>query len=135
MSSLKPRHCAQTIAENCFAEQRRSSCLAGTQGALQRCCRQLENGDNTLHKLTLSRFNDRVYRVLADQNEHVGNLKFINGVWKFKAIGYEKDGAVIPGGGPLTDRHNTTFGALDEALLNAKLAPDLRNNRSTLERT
>ena len=35
----------------------------------------------------------------------------------------------------LTDRHNTTFGALDEALLNAKLAPDLRNNRSTLERT
>ena len=87
-----------------------------------------------MHQLTLSRFNDRVYCVLADQDEHVGNLKFINGVWKFKAIGYEKDGAVIPGGGPLTDRHNTTFGALDEALLNAKLAPDLRNNRSTLER-
>lgn len=92
-------------------------------------------GENTLNKLTLRRFNDRVYCVLADQDEHVGNLKFINGVWKFKAIGYEKDGAVIPGGGPLTDRHNTTFGALDEALLNAKLAPDLRNNRSTLERT
>ena len=95
----------------------------------------MKNGDNTLHKLTLSRFNDRVYRVLADQDEHVGNLKFINDVWKFKAIGYEKDGALIPGGGPLTDRHNTTFGALDEALLNAKLAPDLRNNRSTLELT
>ena len=88
-----------------------------------------------MHKLTLSRFNDHVYCVLADQDQHVGNLKFINGIWKFKAIGYEKDGAVIPGGGPLTDRHNTTFGALDEALLNAKLAPDLRNNRSTLERT
>ena len=86
-----------------------------------------------MYKLTLSRFNDRVYRVLADQDEHVGNLKFINGVWKFKAIGYEKNGDVIPGGGPLTDRHNTTFDALDEALLNAKLAPDLRNNRSTLE--
>ena len=88
-----------------------------------------------MYKLTLSRFNDRVYCVLADQNEHVGNLKFINGVWKFKAIGYEKDGAVIPGGGPLTDRHNTTFDALDEALINAKLAPGLRNNRSTPERT
>ena len=87
-----------------------------------------------MYKLTLRRFNDRGYCVLADQDEHVGNLKFINGVWKFKAIGYEKDGAVIPGGGPLTDRHNTTFGALDEALLNAKLAPDVRNNRSTLER-
>ena len=38
-------------------------------------------------------------------------------------------------GGPLTDRLNTTLGAPDEALINAKLAPDLRNNRSTLERT
>ena len=66
-----------------------------------------------MYKLTLSRFNDRVYCVLADQDEHVGNLKFINGVWKFKAIGYEKDGAVIAGGGPLTDRHNITFGALE----------------------
>jgi len=87
-----------------------------------------------LYKLTVSRINDRVYRVLADQDEHVGNLKFINGVWKFKAIGYEKNGGVIPGGGPLTDRHNTPFVALDEVLINAKLAPDLRNNRSTLER-
>ena len=87
-----------------------------------------------MYKLTLSRFNDRAYRVLDDQDEHVGNLKLINGVWKFKAIGYEKNGDVIAGGGSLTDRHNTTFGALDEALLNAKLAPDVRNNRSTLER-
>ncbi|MGH8647528.1 MAG: hypothetical protein ACREX4_24935 [Gammaproteobacteria bacterium] len=52
----------------------------------------------------------------------MGSLKFVNGMWKFKAIGYDKDGNVIPGGGPLTDRHNTTFGALDEALINAKLA-------------
>lgn len=80
-----------------------------------------------MHKLTLSRYNDRVYCVLADQSEHVGNLKFINGVWKFKAIGYYRNGDVIPGGGPLTDRHNTTFGALDQALINAKLAPDFRN--------
>ena len=75
------------------------------------------------HKLTLSRINDRVYRVLADQDEHVGNLKFINGVWKFKAIGCNKNGDIMPGWGPLTDRHNTTFDTLDEALINAKLAP------------
>lgn len=76
--------------------------------------------------LTLSRFNDFVYRVLADQGQHVGNLKFINGVWKFKAIGYDRNGAVVPGWGPLTERHNTTFVALDEALINARLAPDLK---------
>ena len=84
--------------------------------------------ENALYKLTISRINDRVYRVLADQDEHVGNRKFINNVWKFKAIGYDQNGDVIPGGGPLTDRHNTAFGTLDEALLNAKLAPDVRNN-------
>lgn len=87
----------------------------------------MESGEKALCKLTLSRINDGIYQVLTDQGEHVGNLKFINGVWKFKAIGYDKDGDVIPGEGPLTARHNTTFGALDEALINAKLAPDLRN--------
>ncbi len=29
---------------------------------------------------------------LTSQGEHVGNLKFINGVWKFKAIGYDQNG-------------------------------------------
>jgi hypothetical protein len=71
--------------------------------------------------LSLSRSNDHVYRILVEQGEHVGNLKLINGVWKFKAIGYDPNGDVIPGGGPLTDRHNTTFVALDEALINVKL--------------
>ena len=51
-----------------------------------------------------------------------GNLKLINGVWKFKAIGYDPNGDVIPGGGPLTDRHNTTFIAPDKALISATLA-------------
>jgi len=73
--------------------------------------------------MKLHKFNDLVYRVLTDQDEHVGNLKLINAVWKFKAIGYEPNGDVIPGGGPLTDRHNTTFDALDEVLISAKLGP------------
>lgn len=73
--------------------------------------------------LTLNRINDSVYRVLADQGLHVGNLKLIDGLWKFKAIGYEHNGDIMPGWGPLTERHNTTFVALDEALINARLVP------------
>ena len=76
-----------------------------------------------MNKLTLCRSNDYVYRVISEQGEHVGNLKFINGIRKFKAIGYEPNGDVIPGGGPLTDRHNATFAALDAALNSATLAP------------
>lgn len=76
-----------------------------------------------LNKLSLGKVNDHVYQVLTDQGAHVGNLKLINAVWKFKAIGYEPDGEVIPGGGPLTDRHNTTFDTLDEAVIAARLMP------------
>ena len=78
------------------------------------------NGDT--NKLTLSRFNARVYRVLTARSEHVGNLKFINGVWKFKAVGYDPDGAILPGWGPLTNRHNSVVAAPDEALLNELLS-------------
>ena len=78
-----------------------------------------------MYKLTLSRSGDCAYRILTDQGEHVGNLKFINGVWKFKAIGYDPNGDVIPGGGPLTDRHNAFFVTLDAALISAVLARSL----------
>ena len=71
--------------------------------------------------LTLSKLNDSAYRVLADQGLHVGNLKFINGLWKFKAIGYEQNGDITPGWGPLTELHNTTFATLDVVSINAKL--------------
>lgn len=74
-------------------------------------------------KLTLSQLNDQVYQVLTDHGDHVGNLKLINTVWKFKAIGYDPNGAVIPGGGPLTDRHNITFNTLDETVITAELMP------------
>ncbi len=50
---------------------------------------------------------------------HVGNFKWIQGQWKFKALGYGPSGLVIPGGGPLTDRHNTTLVQLDETLIRA----------------
>jgi len=72
--------------------------------------------------LQLEAVNDGVWRVMHMRHGHVGNLKLIGGVWKFKAIGYGPGGEVIPGGGPLTDVHNTPFAAPDEALLNAAFA-------------
>ena len=76
-----------------------------------------------MNPLTLQRLNDQVIRVLSDQGEQVGNLKLIGGVWKFKAIGHDASGNVIPGGGPYTERHNTVFAVADAALVNAGLHP------------
>lgn len=72
-------------------------------------------------KLTLVAHNALIFRVVTAAGDHVGNLKLINAVWKFKAIGYDDNGDVIPGGGPLTGRHNTIFSTPDEAEINAKL--------------
>jgi hypothetical protein len=55
---------------------------------------------------------------------HVGTLKLIGGLWKFKAIGYGEHGELIPGGGPLTDRHNTVFSRVDAAEITAVLLGD-----------
>ena len=78
----------------------------------------------SLHPLTLHKVTDQVLGVLTQDGEHVGNLKLIGSIWKFKAIGYAADGGVIPGGGQLTDRHNTTFAAPDEALLNGRFSAE-----------
>jgi len=76
---------------------------------------------SSMKKLRLSPFNDAIYRVLTEMDEHVGNLKLINGRWKFKAIGYDEHGDVLPGGGPLTDRHNLSFETLDEENISRQL--------------
>jgi hypothetical protein len=75
-----------------------------------------------MSELQLEPVNDGVWRVIHREHGHVGNLKLIGSAWKFKAVGYGAGGEVIPGGGPLTDRHNTVFSAPDEALLNAAFA-------------
>ena len=75
----------------------------------------------TSARLHLRPVNAQVCSVLTASGEHVGNLKLIGGVWKFKAIGHDASGRVIPGGGPLTDKHNTAFAALDEAVVSAGL--------------
>ena len=79
---------------------------------------------NEVKQLKLCQVTAQVCSVRSAQGEHLGNLKLIGGVWKFKAIGYDISGNVMPGGGPLTERHNTTFATLDEALVNAGLALD-----------
>jgi hypothetical protein len=71
--------------------------------------------------LTLTAVNANVYSVQAPDGLHVGNLKRIGDVWKFKAVGYDAAGAVEPGGGPLTDRHNTVFAAPDALAVSAGL--------------
>ena len=74
-----------------------------------------------MKKLTLHRTNDQVVGVFTSQCECVGNLKRIGSVWKFKALGHDADGHLIPGGGPLTGRHNMAFAELDEAAVSAAL--------------
>jgi hypothetical protein len=71
--------------------------------------------------LTLTPVNPDVYSVHGADGAHVGNLKRIGVVWKFKAIGYDAAGNVMPGGGPLTEKHNTAFAAPDTLEVNAKL--------------
>jgi hypothetical protein len=71
--------------------------------------------------LTLQPQNEGICRVLTDSGLHVGNLKQISGSWKFKAIGYDASGQLIPGGGPLTDRHNAVFETLDQVKINQVL--------------
>ena len=73
-------------------------------------------------QLTLRELNANVQSVHLADGLHVGNLKRIGAIWKFKAIGYDTDGSVIPGGGPLTDKHNTEFTAPAADEVNAKLA-------------
>lgn len=74
-----------------------------------------------MNQLTLSRQNEQVFRVLTESGEHVGNLKLIAGTWKFKAIGYDIGGDVVPGGGPLTHQHNMSFADLDEVVVSGRL--------------
>ena len=71
--------------------------------------------------LTLSLVNTNVYSVHTADGAHVGNLKRIGALWKFKAVGYDAAGGVEPGGGPLTHLHNTVLAEPDVLELNARL--------------
>jgi len=57
--------------------------------------------------LSLHPLNEGVRVVYANDGQLVGTLKLIRGQWKFKALGFDAEGDLIPGGGLLTDKHNT----------------------------
>lgn len=71
--------------------------------------------------LTLTCLNTNVHSVHLPDGSHVGNLKRVGAIWKFKAVGYDDTGGLVPGGGPLTDLHNTPLSVPDVVELNAKL--------------
>ena len=71
--------------------------------------------------LTLRPINSQVHSVHRSDGTHVGNLKRIGAIWKFKAVGYDTDSSVMPGGGPYTDKHNTQFETPDAARVSAAL--------------
>ena len=71
--------------------------------------------------LQLLPVNADVLTVHAADGAHVGALKRIGAVWKFKAIGYGADGSVEPGGGPLTHQHNMQFTTPDAAEVSVRL--------------
>lgn len=71
--------------------------------------------------ITLTFVNANVHSVHLPDGAHVGNLKRIGPIWKFKAIGYDAAGDVVPGGGPFTDQHNSPCSAADAAELSARL--------------
>ncbi len=81
----------------------------------------------SLTTLALTAVNANVHSVHLADGTHVGNLKRIGGVWKFKAVGYDATGAVEPGGGPLTHQHNTTFAEPEAAALSAAFRAALLN--------
>lgn len=76
---------------------------------------------HNLGPLSLRPVNEGVFAVLAANGEPVGNLKRIGAVWKFKAVGSTAQGEAVPGGGPLTERHNTVFARPDAAEVSAGL--------------
>ena len=78
-------------------------------------------GLSALPALSLQPVNAQVFSVHRPDGAHVGNLKHIGAVWKVKAVGYDPDGSVVPGGGPFTERHNTELAAPDAAALCAAL--------------
>lgn len=83
---------------------------------------RLQTMNDPMHAvLKLEPVNDGVFAVLNAHGQHLGNLKRVGAVWKFKAVGYTAMGAVEPGGGPLTHRHNAVFKRPDGADVSAVL--------------
>ena len=79
--------------------------------------------------LQLLPVNAGVVAVHTADGAHVGSLKQVGGVWKFKAMGYGAGGGMEPGHGPLTDQHNMQFAAPDANEVSARLLGALGSPR------
>ncbi|CAN7470787.1 hypothetical protein LJR117_004415 [Acidovorax sp. LjRoot117] len=77
--------------------------------------------------LQLLPVNGSVVAVHTADGAHVGSLKKIGAVWKFKAMGYGADGGMEPGHGPLTDQHNMQFATPDADEVSPRLLGALGN--------
>ncbi len=75
-----------------------------------------------MNQLRLQPVGSGICQLLTEDGLHVGNFKLIGGIWKFKAIGYDAAGQVVPGGGPLTKKHNTVISHLDADKVNQALS-------------
>lgn len=73
---------------------------------------------------SLRAVNAGVCSVVDAQGLHVGYLKRIGALWKFKAVGYTPEGELVPGGGPLTAAHNRAVGEPCAEALAAALATE-----------
>ena len=71
--------------------------------------------------LQLVPVNAAVVSVHTADGAHVGALKEVGGVWKFKAIGYDAEDRMEPGHGPLTEQHNMQFATPDATEVSARL--------------
>ena len=71
--------------------------------------------------LQLLPINAEVMAVHTADGAHVGSLKKVGGIWKFKAMGYGAAGGMEPGHGPLTEQHNMQFATPDAAEVSARL--------------
>ena len=82
--------------------------------------------------LQLLPLNAEVVSVHTTDGAHVGSLKLVGGVWKFKAMGYGADGGMEPGHGPLTEQHNMQFATPDAAEVSARLLGALAGTPGSL---
>ena len=81
--------------------------------------------------LQLLPINATVVAVHTADGAHVGSLKLVGGIWKFKAIGYDAAGRIEPGHGPLTEQHNMAFATPDAAEVSARLLGALAGGASS----
>jgi len=63
--------------------------------------------------LQLRPINDGAQFVTSCHGVVLGQIKRINSTWKFKALWLDEEGDWVPGGGPLTDRHNVTLDSIE----------------------